>query len=228
MREFYHSRYGSEGTVLYPSRAADCPVFDYPPERIGRNDHQFTVAFGGTINTAGYARALKALATALELVCGRLLIFGPLAIEAAQQHGLTGSNISVCGLIASGELMARFRQEADVLFVPMSFDPDDRPNMEAGFPSKLTDYTAVGLPLLIYGPPYCSAVRWARKNHGVAEVVDDETPEALSKSIQRLAGSAAHRFILGKKALSVGRRYFEFESVEHVFQNAIAKPIHCG
>ena len=57
----------------------------------------------------------------------------------------------------------------------------DRINMEMAFPSKLADCTATGLPLLIYGPAYCSAVTWARENPGVAEVV--ETEGALSDAI---------------------------------------------
>ena len=98
--------------------------------------------------------------------------------------------------------MVRFREEVDVLFVPMSFDPTDRPNMETGFPSKLTDYTSVGVPLLIYGPAYCSAVRWAGNNPGVAEVVDDENPKALTEALCRLAASPAHRIALGDAGLA--------------------------
>jgi hypothetical protein len=63
----------------------------------------------------------------------------------------------------------------------MSFNAVDRANMEISFPSKLTDYTAVGLPLLIYGPHYCSAVQWARENPGVAEVVTADNAETLER-----------------------------------------------
>ena len=155
MSEEYRRRYGAEGTVLYPSRAADAPKFNAPPDRLAWNDQVFTVAFGGTINSPGCARALKMLAASLAAVNGRLLIFGPLTSETARSAGLDGSNIVLGGLLKSAELITRLRAEADALFVPMSFDAVDRANMEVSFPSKLTDYTAVGLPLLVYGPPYC-------------------------------------------------------------------------
>ena len=73
MRDVYRRRYGRDGKVLFPSRAADCPEFNAPPERLGRNDLPVTVAFGGTINSQGYVRALKAVATALEVFHGRLV-----------------------------------------------------------------------------------------------------------------------------------------------------------
>lgn len=223
MCEAYRERYGRDGTVLYPSRAADCPEYQAPPERLTRNDHPFTVAFGGTINSSGYVRALKSMATALERVDGRLLIFGPLEAGAARQSGLAHSNIHLQGLVTSRGLMKRFRAEVDVLFVPMSFDSADETNMKIGFPSKLTDYTAVGLPLLIYGPDYCSASRWARENPGVAVVVNTEAPEALEYAVQSLASSPRDRLALGQRALDVGRRFFAPEAARRVFDEALCR-----
>ncbi len=221
MRDDYRERYGVEGTVLYPSRAADCPKFDAPPERIARNDHPFTVAFGGSINSPGYVKALRTLADALIPIGGQLLLFGPLTPGAARQAGLERPNIVLRGLVKSGELVTRLRDEADALFVPMSFDPADRANMEISFPSKLTDYTAAGLPLLIHGPDYCSAVRWARENPGVAEVVSDDGETQLKAAIARLVNAPEHRVRLSNEALKVGRRYFTCEAAREVFHQAL-------
>jgi hypothetical protein len=103
----------------------------------------------------------------------------------------------------------------------MSFDKVDKPNMEMAFPSKLADYTGIGLPLLIYGPAYCSAVRWANDNPGVAEVVQSEDRSLLTLAIQRLA-DASTRVALGARALQTGRRYFEQGVAQRIFLNALA------
>jgi hypothetical protein len=219
MQRDYEKRYGETADVLYPSRALDLPQFTAPPERLSENDHQFTIAFAGTINSPGYTQTLIALHDALAAVNGRLLLFGPLTPEQARQTGLDLPNITVCGLLNWPELMTRLRDEADALFVPMSFDQADRSNMEMAFPSKLADGTAVGLPLLIYGPAYCSAVRWAKENPGVAGVV--EAREQLGKVVQRLAGDPSHRQALGKRALEVGQEYFAHEKVQAVFNRAL-------
>ena len=211
MQHAYEKRYGAAGDVLYPMRAANAPDFAEPPPRLGKNDHQFTVAFAGTINSPGYVSALTALHDVLARINARLLIFGP--------HRLDLPNITACGLLPSSELMNRLRNEADVLFVPVSFDATDRSNMEMSFPSKLTDYTAVGVPLLIYGPPYCSAVRWAKENRGVAEVANNETE--LAQAVQRLANDPRHRVELGRSALQTGKQYFAHHKVQEVFIRAI-------
>ena len=95
--------------------------------------------------------------------------------------------------------------------------------MEMAFPSKLADCTATGLPLLIYGPSYCSAVVWARENQGVAEVVEAESH--LGEAIKRLANDPAHRVSLGKRALEVGREYFTHDRVQEVFSAALCGPL---
>jgi glycosyltransferase involved in cell wall biosynthesis len=211
MSREYQQRYGARAEVLYPSRARDCPEFAEPPARLGRNDRPFTVAFAGTINSEGYVRALRTLQEALAVVRGRLLVFGP------QQIHL---DADVRGLVSADELLLRLREEADALFVPMSFDPSDRANMELAFPSKLADYTATGLPLLIYGPRYCSAVGWARENEGVAEVVESEAD--FKNAIDRLANDPAHRVRLGQRALDTGRKYFSHDRVQETFIRALS------
>jgi glycosyltransferase involved in cell wall biosynthesis len=221
MSRAYHERYGKTAETIYPSRAADCPEYSEPPARLARTDKPFTIAFAGTINSNGYQNALIALQEALKLVRGRLLIFGPLTSDEARQAGLNDPNTEVRGLLSWTELLTRFRDEVDALFAPMSFDAADRTNMEMAFPSKLADYTATGLPLLIYGPSYCSAVAWARENPRVAEVVESETN--LGAAIQRLANNPEQRVALGARALEVGRAYFTHDRVQHVFHQALSR-----
>ena len=220
MSRFYEERYGAPATVIYPCRAAGAAEFEKPPARIGRNDTQFTIAFAGTINSQGYIQALQALQHALKPVAGRLLIFGPLTIDVAGQIGLNDANTKICGLLSAGQLSARLREEADALFVPMSFADRDCSNMKLAFPSKLADYTATGLPLLIYGPAYCSAVNWARDNPGVAEVVESES--GLSGAVASLAQHPEHRLTLGTRALEVGCQYFSHAGVQQIFHRLLS------
>jgi glycosyltransferase involved in cell wall biosynthesis len=221
MVQEYEQRYGASGTLLYPSRAADAPAFAAPPERIADTGRPLVFAFGGTINTGGQGRALHQLSESLERIGGHLHLYGPISDPDAERAGLLRANVRLCGLVPAPEFISRMRAEVDVLFAPMSFASKDRTNMEISFPSKLTDYTAAGIPLLIYGPPYCSAVRWARQVAGVAEVVDSERPEDLVNAVRFLAASPEHRVQLGRQALRAGAQYFACDAVEQIFYNAL-------
>ena len=216
----YLERYGKPAEIIYPTRAPDCHEFETPPEHLSHNGKPFTIAFAGTINSNGYIHALRVLQHALKAVGGRLLLFGPMPPDVAGQVGLDHPNTQVCGLLSATDLLTRLRTEADALFVPMSFDASERDNMEMAFPSKLADYTATGVPLLIYGPRYCSAVAWARENEGVAEVVESESD--LTNAVERLANDSLTRVALGQRALEVGRQYFRHERVQEVFRRALS------
>lgn len=221
MAAAYQQRYGAPAEVMYPLRACDVAEFEAPPARVARNDGPFTVAFAGSINSRGYIESLLALQAALSAIDGRLLIFGPLTVDEARECGLKEPHTSLRGLLSPTELIASLREQVDALFVPMSFAPADRTNMELAFPSKLADCTAAGLPLIVYGPTYCSAVLWARENSGVAEVIDNEETAELSTAVARLAADPSRRLALAQRALEVGRQYFAHDAVRQVFERAI-------
>jgi hypothetical protein len=222
MLDEYKRRYGVNGTILYPCRAADAVLFDLPPERLRHTNPGITAAFAGTINDPGDAQTLQRLAGILNVHGGRLLIYGPLTREVSATIGLDRQNIDVRGLVSSSDLIQRVRDEADILFVPMSFHPECRARIETNFPSKLTDYTAMGLPLLIYGPDYSSAVRWATENPGVAEVVTADRGDELSAAIERLR-APDHRLVLAKAALLKGKTLFSHSAAERVFFTSLTK-----
>ena len=224
MHEDYARRFGAAGMVLLPSRAADAPVFSGVAERLHRSDGPLVFAFAGTINSPGYAALLRSLSQGIARHRGELLIFGPITAAQAAAAGLDLPNVRLGGLLKADDLLVRLRAEADVLFVPMSFAPEDRDNMRMGFPTKLTDYTAIGLPLLITGPPDCSAVRWANQHPGVAEVVTSEAAGALEPAIARLSGDANHRAMLAQTAQDIGNREFSAATADAIFQAALCAP----
>lgn len=221
MAEEYQQRYGVEGTVLYPSRALNAPSYESPPERLAKTaGRPLVFAFGGTINSGGHVQALRDLAAALESIGGRLHLYGPISREAAEAGGLLRENVELMGLVPSEEFIARMREEADVLFAPMSFEEQERANMSLCFPSKLTDYTAAGLPILIHGPDYSSAVRWAKDHPGVAVVVTATGVEALRDAVMALI-DVSRRQNMAACAMKTGKAVFGHKVVFQVFQEAI-------
>lgn len=205
MVEEYRRRYGADGDVLYPSRAAGDLTFAEPPETLAGACAPFTVAFGGSVNTE-YARALRRIAVALRAIGGRLIVYGP-TLNAGASSFLQECNIEKRERVNPRQFIEECRREVHAMLVPMSYRGQDRANMEISFPSKLADSTAVGIPLIIDGPEYCSAVRWARENPGVAEVITDQTADALAGALKRLQ-EPAHRFRLATAAIHRGARYF--------------------
>jgi len=220
MEQDYARRFGAAGTVLYPSRSRTSQSFQTPPAELRGTGTALKVAYGGNVFHKGYWESLRLLASALEALGGQLLIFGPDKAQVAA-NGLDRPNVVAHGFVFN--MQERIRQEANVLFLPMTFEAREKANMQVSFPSKLTEYTAAGLPLLIYGPEYCSAVRWARENVDSAEVVTQEGMPGLEQALRNLS-DPARRETLGRRAIELGNRFFSYDAAMEVFLPAI----HCG
>jgi hypothetical protein len=217
MEEEYGRRYGARGTVLYPMRGRAGATQQSPRAATGHSGARLKVAYGGNLYHKGYWGALREMASALEAIGGQLLIYGPDESK-VKSNGLDRPNVTTHGFVYN--MIERMRDEADVLFVPMTFDAWEKSNMQFSFPSKLAEYTGAGLPLLIYGPEYCSAVHWARQNGDCAEVVTVQGEAGVRAALKRLS-VPERRLELGRRALELGERYFSFKAGEQIFQQAI-------
>ena len=207
MAEAYQRRYGVAGSLMYPSRSKDCPVFEAKsPRQIGDGD--MVIGYGGS-SSGHVVESLKALAKALPGTRTRLVVFGGFSEDAKRQLLAESAALSFHGFVPFDRMIREMREIADVLFVPMSFDVAERDNMAISFPSKLTDYTATGLPPLIHGPEYSSAVRWARAEVDVAEIVDQMNEASLRAAIQRLREDTGRRALLAANAVAAGQKFFD-------------------
>jgi glycosyltransferase involved in cell wall biosynthesis len=224
MAEHYEKRYQALGTVLYPSRSGEISQPQNPPQVQIEPRRPLVVAYAGSIATPAYEFSLTTVAEILDTLDGALIVYAPVSDALVRRVNLNHRNISFRSVLPWQELIASLRNEADVLFVPMSFEQEDRENMEIAFPSKLADYTATGLPLLIWGPSYCSAVRWAMENPGVAEVVDQLDRTMLAVAIGNLASDTSYRFKLGKRALELGRDFFGHNMNVQKFHKLLRAP----
>lgn len=213
-----YGKLGRPASVLYPSRSRDLTEFDGIPEPQRAAPGALVFAYAGSINTPTYASMLSRLAAAIEPSGSRILLFTKEGHEGSFRQN---RNVEFREFVPSRKLILTLREEADVVVVPMSFDSSDRTNMELSFPSKLTDYTATGLPLLIWGPEYCSAVCWARQYAQAAEVVTSESTAALDAALNRLR-DAQYRRLLGQVALDVGKTLFLAEAAAKMFFAALS------
>jgi hypothetical protein len=153
----------------------------------------------------------------------RLIIYSSIPSELLNVVGAESPHVLVRTPVTPDSLVSTLRGEADVLFLPMSFDDDHRTNMELSFPSKLTDYTETGRAILIWGPPYCSAVRWAREHGDVARVVEVPDDAALGAALHDLTVDASHRNRLGDEASKAGSSCFSCAAVTAIFYDALQR-----
>ncbi len=116
------------------------------------------------------------------------------------------------------ELLGPWLTTADAFLVTMRFEGHLRRFMETSFPSKMVHYAQFHRPIVIWGPEYCSAVRWARKNDS-ALCVTDPSPTALVRALETLSFPERQRW--AEKTCEAARYDFNPDRIQRQFVNAL-------
>lgn len=86
---------------------------------------------------------------------------------------------------APREDLQRWLASADAFLVPQLFDAAQKRRMETNFPSKITEFTQYGKPIVIWAPEYASAAKWAL-GRSDAIIVPSPSQDALLRSLESL------------------------------------------
>jgi glycosyltransferase involved in cell wall biosynthesis len=204
--------------VLFPIPTQS--VSEKPLARLTREE-AFRVIYAGSLSDI-YGSMLQSLCTSFQRIPSiQLKLFGPqpdwpdLLVQQLKADGIYGGFIS-------RESLVHELGKANALLVALSFNQPDQMRMQTSFPSKLIEYCQFGKPIIIWGPEYCSAVRWGRK-HQSALVVISPLAQDLVKAIQELATQPKEQTRLGNKALEMAQGMFNPKRIQRQFIDSLHK-----
>ena len=224
MQQALRQEYGVESEVQLP--ATDARPASADP---GSAPGALRVAFTGTLTAVtipGIGLLVKALQSpALSGIKWSLDLYGALPIP-LPQFGWDDERVHAHGWAPQQEVHAALRQ-ADVLYLPYSFDDDRSRIVQTAFPSKLADYLAAGRTVLICAPPDSTVMSYAREG-GFAEVVDRPSEDLLAAALVRLATSPEHRQRLAARGLQVFAENHDIVRQQREFMACVARLVHDG
>lgn len=216
----YENRYGVKCDVLLPCRGPDSPE---PVVRAARpTAGRIVVAYLGGLPLAGYSKAIRAFAELAQEVDGLLYLYGDHSPQALQREGLVHNAIIPQALIPWAETYHHLFQHARALFCPVSFQPRDAAIMRTLFPSKLADYTACGLPIIIWGPEESSAVAWARAHDHAAFICTDPAGRGITAFLQQLLTDEDLAVRYARGALLAGEKDFSLTRARSRLSHALS------
>jgi glycosyltransferase involved in cell wall biosynthesis len=206
---------GPNTCVIYP-----IPSFTKPKQRTPDFALPLRLAYFGNLHEYGplIESALRALNGTDKV---RFEVFGPTPLWTPGTEEYFRSQGLYHGFIPANELAEPLRPFQAVLVV-MSFDGAVRRRMTTSFPSKMSDAMQLGLPIVVWGPEYCSAVNWARTGER-ALCVTDPNPLALRESLEELAASPSELRRLAKSASDAAAGDFNYERIQLQFMDALRR-----
>jgi hypothetical protein len=205
--------------VLYPMPGGSAHVIK-SSERTSANAEKLNVFYMGNLGDYGdmvqAALAATKLHPAIRLeIAGSNPTWPPLFKKDMQERGLYHDFLPE-------EKLGDWLATADAFLVTMRFEPHLRRFMETSFPSKMMHYAQFHKPIVIWGPEYCSAVRWARINDS-ALCVTDSSPSALIRAMESLAGLAQQHLAANARVASFND--FNPDRIQKQFLTAIQSAV---
>jgi glycosyltransferase involved in cell wall biosynthesis len=132
----------------------------------------------------------------------QLTLYTPATVNSLERLGVMGKNVRRDEV--KNDDIARVLADADVAFLPFSFDAGMRHVVETSFPSKIAEYLAAGLPILAHAPPYSTVALYCR-DHKCGLVVDEPDEGLLRDALLRLSTDVALRETLSAQARETAR-----------------------
>jgi glycosyltransferase involved in cell wall biosynthesis len=222
--------YGAPGEVLYPNRSED--LSPRPPEESAtlRQPPTLTIGYAGTL-AYGYGAQLRKLARALRGARSgddagqiRLRIFGDVDRAADPLANELSDVVDCRGRISPPEkAWDAVKSECDAVILPYAWEAetDSTDLYRTHFPSKLPEYLALGMPVIVMGPDYATGVRWAVRNADSVLTLTKNDPASWQERLESLRQSPDERVRLAKAALVVGQRDFNPADIRGKFLNTL-------
>lgn len=121
------------------------------------------------------------------------------------------ANVRVHDFLPEERLVQHLAEEADAVVVALDFSDAAEPTMATMFSSKMAEYTATGLPVVIMAPPRSQMARWG-KSHCCFVVIDQLDRDYIAKEMGALADDPARCRMLGTAAADLGDVLFSPEN----------------
>ncbi len=208
--------YGADGTVLYPNRSEELTPRPVEASATLAAPPQLTIGYAGAMNY-GYG---ERIAEVMPLLADAGITLRVYSREAPP---------SIKGVVYAGafrrtiDLWEQVKKECDLVWLPYSYQPGLRSLYETHFPSKLTEYLALGMPALITGPAYATGVRWGLRHPDAGVTLADERPEQILEALVKLRNAASWRVELANGAITAGDADFDPRRIRATFLDALAK-----
>jgi glycosyltransferase involved in cell wall biosynthesis len=143
-----------------------------------RNGSSLTIGYAGSL-TLGYGQQLSAMLQTFEKAAVKVNIYS------ITPPTFSSPAITYRGRFSQYEVWERIKEECDVVLLPYYFRYGTKETSvySTHFPTKLSEYLTLGMPVIVIGPEWATGVKWATDH---PNAVLSSTQEEDDEFIQRL------------------------------------------
>lgn len=219
LQETYERRYGITAQVIHnPLEVIESE--SHNPLRSKSNDEEIRIVYTGAVYHVNYDcfRNLLAALARLDRFPINLHLYSAQDPEILTIEGIRGP--VVWHPHVSAEEARRLQQEADILFLPLSFKAEYAEIINTSAPGKMGEYMASGRPVLAHAPAE-SFVSWYFRQHQCGAIVDSPDASLLANAIERLLSDESFTVGVIQKALACAASDFNLGIEQRKFRSLL-------
>ena len=195
LQEHYAVEHNITHTVIFP-QPVDISTYAQL-ERSARDHEPFQIVYTGNVHDYVQDSLLRMAHVANRLDNVQLVLYTQHSDEDLAWRRLCGPGV-ISRHVPRAQIPS-VQVNADVLFLPMAFEPRNPFLRRVSAPGKMGEYLAAGRPILLHAPTD-AYVSWYSSQHGFALQVNEPDEVALRQAVLCLQGDPGLRLTLSAKA----------------------------
>jgi len=211
MSDYLEEKFGRKSEVFYFGPPEG--IQRRPPEdsRYLKAPPNLTLGYAGSLGL-GYRDGLLAICDALASTRTTLNIY------TRDQHCLVNHpQIVNRGFFASDRLWPNVQSECDAVVLPYAFEGQMTRVYRTHFPTKLSEYCWLGMPIIVTGPGDATGVRWALRHSDAAWAATSRDTDALARVFQQVRDDSEQRISMAGASQRIAEIEFDPATIRQQF-----------
>ncbi len=222
MSDAYLKRYGTKFMPL--PVPVTCAEWQGETNATDRDNGAFVILYAGAIHKFAQLQGLIEISLAVERIENQGVnasfhILTPPGFILQYAKYFTAKN---CRLLPyeTRESQIEEIKNADMLVIPVNFDPESLRFIRYSMPAKLAAYMASGIPILMYGPNEVPPIIEAQQD-GFAHCVCEQNHDKLVSAIRELLTDKQLRHHISERAVSLAEQRHDVNEVSALFRRKL-------
>lgn len=159
MAEAWEKKYKVKGDYLYPISSEKIIGRHIEKAQNLIKKGQLTIGYAGSL-AYGYKEGINEIVLALENTGSKLKIYRDIDFDITKSTAIEFAGYAK----TPEETWDRVVKECDAVILPYTTNAGFKKVYSTHFPSKLPEYLALEIPIIVYGPKYATGIKFAQKH----------------------------------------------------------------
>jgi len=224
MAKEYQKRYSKQFEVFHNGAAPDYYQHTHPssiahkPEKV--------IRYLGRLYSWLHYDSLRLLSQAVSLCRAegknwKIELYGNANEDELHKSGILGDNLIYAGKVGREEGI-KLLHGSDLLVLPLTYASETLKNYRFSFPTKLAEYLATGIPVLLLSDPNSASALFSRAN-SVCHLVSSPDVLAVYTYLSDLWDNPLLSFNQGQRNTFVCRQLFDQHTITKNFQDRLVE-----